>query len=87
VVTADYVVTEGDYYVGVSSKGPVTVKLPAPTHGRQIVVKLEMPAPIGTRKVTVDGDGALIDDSATVVLKNPYDSLWVIARDDNWHIL
>jgi hypothetical protein len=78
---------DGDYYIGVSSTGPVKITLPKPTHGRQIVVKLEMGSPIGSRKVTVDGNGALLDDSATVVLKNPYDLLRLIARDVNWHIV
>lgn len=78
-----------DYYIGVNSDKPVTITLPQNSaDGYQIVIKLEMGPPIGNRKVTVTtSDGSLIDDVTQVILKTPYQSIWLIRRGGNWHVI
>lgn len=87
LISNDYVVRPEDFYIGVDSTGPITITLPEPVDGRELIVKLEMAPPIGTRKVTVDGDGFLIDGEAEVVLKTAYALIWIKARDNHWNVL
>lgn len=85
VVSKDYEAKLTDYYIGVQSEGPVTITLPeeAPK-GTEYIIKLQMGAPIGTRKVTVKS-GANIDNVNILVLTNPYESLQVLFQS-TWHI-
>lgn len=85
VVSHDYTATDTDYYIGVDSTGPVTITLPEePPRGTQYIIKLQMGAPIGTRKVTVKS-GSSIDNVNTLILTNPYESLQVLFQSA-WHI-
>lgn len=85
VVDRDYTATTKDYYIGVDSTGPVTITLPEHAQdGTQYIVKLQMGAPIGTRKVTVKSS-ASIDNLNNIVLTNPYEALQVIYRS-SWHV-
>lgn len=85
IVDENYEVKLTDYYIGVDSEGPVTITLPeeAP-RGTEYIIKLQMGAPIGTRKVTVKS-GSNIDNVNVLVLTNPYEALQVLFQG-SWHI-
>jgi hypothetical protein len=89
LVGEDYECTIDDCYIGVNSSGPVSISLPmVVSDGHQIVVKAEMGAPLGNRKVTIKTlDGSLIDGAPTFVLSVPYESVHVIRRGFAWHII
>lgn len=89
LVGSDYQVNHSDYYVGVNSDGPTTITLPqSPDDCQEVVVKAEMGPPLGNRKVTVTtSDGSTIDGDAQYVMSVPYESVRVIARGGEWHII
>jgi hypothetical protein len=83
----DYSVKSTDYYIGVKVTKPANIILPsAPVEGKIYIVKLEMPPPVGNKKVTLKGNGKLIDGQPSVVLENGYESITVLFRD-GWHII
>jgi hypothetical protein len=85
VVSEDYTAKKTDYYIGVDSKGPVTITLPEDVpKGTEYIIKLQMGAPIGTRKVTVKS-GTSIDNVNNIILTNPYEALQVLFQS-TWHI-
>lgn len=85
IVSSDYTVLTTDYYIGVQAEGPVTITLPddAPK-GTEYIVKLQMGAPLGNRKVTVKS-GTNIDNVNMIILTNPYEALQVLFQG-SWHI-
>ena len=85
IVKEDYTAKLTDYYIGVNSEGPVTITLPeeAPK-GTEYIIKLQMGAPIGNRKVTVKSS-SVIDNVNNLILTNPYEALQVLYQG-NWHI-
>lgn len=89
LVGEDYGCEDDDCYIGVYSIGPVFISLPVDSgDGHQIAVKAEMGPPLGNRKVTIKTlDGSLIDGSPTFVLSVPYQSVHLIRRGLNWHII
>ena len=89
LVGEDYESESDDCYIGVNSIGPVTISLPVDiSNGHQIVIKAEMGAPMGNRKVTVKTlDGSKIDSSSSVILSVPYSCLHLIYRGLSWHII
>lgn len=89
LIGEDYGAESDDCYIGVNSPGPVTVSLPVDiSDGHQIVVKAEMGPPLGNRKVTITTiDGSFIDDSASILLSVPYESVHLIRRGFAWHII
>ena len=86
---SDYYATETDCYIGIDSKEPSTVHLPAnPANGRIIIVKAEMKPPLGNRKITIVGqNGALIDGYSDYIISVSYESVTVLFRGKNWHII
>jgi len=86
---SDYYATETDCYIGVDSKEPTTIHLPAdPEDGRIIIIKAEMKPPLGNRKVTVVGqNGALIDGYSEYTISVSNESVTVIFRGGNWYII
>lgn len=89
LVSKDYTANLGDYYIGVSSDGPVTITLPpnAPDC-TEIIVKAEMEPPMGNRKVTITTtDGSFIDGSDDVIIVVSYQSVNMIARGGDWWII
>lgn len=86
---SDYYATETDCYIGVDSKEPTTIYLPAcPNDGRIIIVKAEMKPPLGNRKVKIVGrDGAHIDGYSEYVITVSNESVTVLYRGGNWHII
>lgn len=89
VTGSDYYATETDCYIGIDSKEPSTVHLPAnPEDGRIIIVKAEMKPPLGNRKITIVGqNGSLIDGSGAYVISVSYEYVTVLYRGGNWHII
>lgn len=85
VVTEDYTAKLTDYYIGVNNEKPVTITLPdeAPK-GTEYIIKLQIGAPVGNRKVTVKS-GTNIDNVTTIILTNPYEALQVLFQSA-WHI-
>lgn len=89
LVTQDYTATSDDYYIGVTSNKPVTITLPSYCRDcQEIIVKAEMGPPLGNRKVTITtDDDSYIDDEASYILEVPYESVRLICRGGNWHII
>lgn len=88
LVTKDYSAKLTDYYIGVNVTKPTNIILPSsPSDCTTYIIKLEMSSPVGNRKVTVKGNGKLIDGQSSVVLENPYECLNIIYRGDGWHII
>lgn len=84
----DYTVKDTDYYIGTTNTKPINIILPAqPLEGKIYYIKLEIGPPVGNRKVTVKGNGKLIDNQASVVLENAWECVQVLFRDNAWHIL
>jgi hypothetical protein len=85
IVTEDYTVKLTDYYIGVNNKEAITITLPddAPK-GTEYIIKLQIGAPVGNRKVTVKS-GTNIDNVNTIILTNPYEALQVLFQSA-WHI-
>jgi hypothetical protein len=89
LISEDYQALDTDYYIGVNSDGPVTVTLPMDcTNCQQIIVKAEMGPPLGNRKITVTtSDGSTIDGDQSYIIEVPYQSLHLICRGGEWHII
>jgi hypothetical protein len=89
LVSTDYTATLDDYYIGVNSTRPVTITLPADcTDCHEIIVKAEMGPPLGNRKIIIlAAEGQTIDDETEYVMEVPYQSVHLICRGGNWHII
>lgn len=89
VVSEDYQATADDHYIGVDSEGPVTITLPEDCKPCQdIIIKAEMAAPLGNRKVTITtSDGSTIDGDTEYVLTIPWESVNLFCRGGNWYIV
>lgn len=88
VTDKDYTVKSSDCYIGVNSTKPVNIILPSsPQQGKSYTIKLEMTPPIGNRKVTLKGNGKLVDGQSSVVLENAYESITVLFRTTGWNII
>lgn len=89
LVTENYTATCNDYYIGVKSDVPVTISLPEEcTDCCELIIKAEMGPPLGNRKVTVQATGAsYIDGTDKYVIEVPYQSVNIICRDGDWHII
>lgn len=84
-----YYSTEDTCYIGVDSKEPTTVYLPAdPEDGRIIIVKSEMTPPMGNRKITIKSpDGDTIDGYSEIVMTVSHDCKQLLYRGKGWHII
>ena len=89
LINRDYTATDYDYYIGVNSQEPVTVTLRNDVDDcTEYVIKAEMGPPLGNRKVTVKSEEpSLIDGNETYVIEVPYQSVNVIFRGGDWHII
>lgn len=89
LVSENYTATLDDYYIGVNSTGPVTITLPPNSPDcQQIIVKAEMGAPLGNRKITVTSTTGSINGSfQNYVIEVPYQSVQLICRDGNWYVI
>lgn len=90
VVSENYSAQTNDYYIGVNSRGPVTITLPANFNdNQQIVVKAEMGSDMDKKKITIvpPSDGStiiLIDGAVKYVMDESYESVTLICRGGNW---
>lgn len=89
LVSQDYIVTMDDRYVGIDSTGPVYITLPRDCEDcQQLIIKAEMGPPIGNRKIIIlAADGRTIDGKKEYIMKTPYQSVHLICRGGNWHII
>lgn len=90
LIDDDYIVTQNDAYIGVSTTKPIEVLLPSdPIQGTLYVIKLEMGAPIGNRKVKIvtENNTVTIDGKTSHTLVTPYQSVSLIYRGNGWHII
>lgn len=87
LISEDYTASLEDWHIGVNSKNPVKINLPAASDGKQYIIKLEMPAPIGNRKVIVYGGLHYIDGNTSITLQEPYETITLIYRGNSWHII
>lgn len=89
LVSQDYTVNVGDYYIGVNSDGSVTITLPgSPPDCIEFIIKAQMGPPLGNRKVTITtSDGSTIDGGTDYTLVIPYQSVNVISQGGNWWII
>jgi hypothetical protein len=86
-ISADYTASLNDTYIGITSKKPVKVVLPEnPEPGKIYIIKLQVGAPVGNRKVTIIPSGtSKIDGNNSVTLQNPYEGISVIYNDGSWY--
>jgi hypothetical protein len=85
LVSENYVAKLTDFYIGTINEKPITITLPSVApKGTQYLIKLQIGAPVGNRKVTVKSSADL-DNSSSIVLENPYESLQVLFQG-SWHI-
>jgi hypothetical protein len=86
VVSEDYNATANDFYIGVDAEDPVTITLPSDCDNCSLlIIKAEMAAPMGNRKVTIVApEGQTIDDQSQVVLTVPFSSVTLLCRGDVW---
>ena len=86
-VQTDYVVTDGDYYIGVTStEAPATVTLPAAAgrEGRVYIIKDES-GEAATRPITVKAQaGETIDGAETMTISTNYGVLRVVSSGTSW---
>jgi hypothetical protein len=90
LISDDYIAGSNDYYIGVRSSGPVTIILPECSNTcQEIVVKAEMGAPLGNRKVTIipSANTSTIDGDIEYVMNIPWESVQLFCRDGNWFII
>ncbi len=89
LISESYTINQNDCYIGVNSKEPITIQLiDTVTDGFKLIIKLEMGAPIGNRKVTVKAAGGqTIDGVTSKTLQEPYESITLLYRGGNWHII
>jgi len=90
LIDDDYIITQDDAYIGVKSTKPVEILLPTdPEQGTLYVIKLEMGAPIGNKKVKIitDNPSITIDGNTSITLQNPYEFISLIYRGNGWHIV
>lgn len=89
LIDDDYIISQDDAYIGVQTKKPIDILLPTdPEQGTLYIVKLEMGAPIGNRKVKIITDnGVTIDGQSSIVLQEPYEYVSLIYRGNGWHIV
>lgn len=87
LIDDDYIPCQEDAYIGVKSNKPIEILLPTDlAQGTLFVIKLEMGAPIGNRKVKIVAD-TFIDGTDSVTLQNPYESISILYRGNGWYIV
>lgn len=89
LIDDDYSVLLSDYYIGVDSDGPVVITLPLnPPPCTKYVIKAEMAAPMGNRKITVVSTlPNTIDGNTSYVMQQPYEYVELLFRGPGWHII
>lgn len=84
--STNYTLTLDDEYVGVNSVAAVTMTLPTGVEGRVYTIKDEHGQ--GSGKITISPQpGELIDNSLNYIISVPYQSVNVVFRAGQWHII
>jgi hypothetical protein len=83
VTTATYTAVPGDYYIGVSRNGPVTIYLPSSSNGDIVIVKDESGA-CSSNPITLVG--VVDNDLGGAVLETDNGTLQLIYRE-GWRII
>jgi|LakMenEpi03Aug12_release.lakeMendotaPanAssembly.Ray.scaffolds.fasta_scaffold305301_2 hypothetical protein len=90
-ISADYIASCNDYYIGVRSDGPVTIILPECEANSccQLVIKAEMGPPLGNRKITLlpSANTSTIDGDKEYVMNIPWESVQLFCRNGNWFVI
>lgn len=86
VTRTSYDCTTDHCYIGVDSKKPTTINLPAnPPNGKIVIVKAEMKPPLGNRKITITTtDGSTIDFDTEATIEVSLESKTFIYHDGEW---
>ena len=86
VITDTYYVQPDDCYIGVVNKESIDIYLPLdPPKGKMYIIKAQQKQ-IGNKKIyIVTQNSDTIDDTPTLVLQSPYESVTLIFND-NWHV-
>lgn len=89
LVTDDYLVTKGDIYIGVNSTNPVTIVLgDSCEDSKQVIIKAEMPPPLGNRKITIVTENmGTIDGKPQYTITVPWGVVTLIKHNSNWFII
>lgn len=89
LINENYTIKDSDWYIGVTSNKPVEILLIEDLKdGFQLIVKLEMGPPIGNRKVTIKAAGdQTIDGVSFKTLQEPYESITLVYRGGDWHVV
>ena len=84
--TSNYTATANDEYIGVNSASAVTISLPSGIAGRVYTIKDEYGQ--GSGKITIQPQsGEKVDNSINYVISVPYQSVAVVFRGGQWHII
>lgn len=84
--STSYTATANDEYIGVNSASAVTITLPTGTPGRVYYIKDEYGQ--GSGKITVQPQpGEKIDNQINYIISVPYQSVAVVFRGTQWHII
>lgn len=88
-ITGNYTATLENYYIGAKLTAPATLTLPLdPPDCIEYIIKLEFGPPVGTRKLTIVSSGAnKIDDSSSIILTTPYQSVNLISHGTDWYLI
>lgn len=86
VVREDYRVNSDDYYIGVQTQNPINIILPEKPESCILIIKAEMPPPLGNRKITVNGNGNTIDGKIVYKMENAWECI-VLCFRENWNIV
>lgn len=87
LVYDSYAIKPDDFYIGVDADGPTTMTLPLyVTSCPEKIIKSEMAAPIGPRKITiVTENNSEIDGLESISLQEPYEFVRLLFRGNRWH--
>ena len=84
--TSSYTATANDEYIGVNSASAVTITLPLGVAGRVYTIKDEHGQ--GSGKITIQPQsGEKVDNSNNYIISVPFQSVSMVFRAGQWHII
>lgn len=89
-INEDYTVTTDDCYIGVIADQPTTIHLPTEVvESKILIIKAQMPAPMGNRKILINGNGRKINNKDSYTLQNPFESivLFFNKAEETWYTI
>jgi hypothetical protein len=89
LVSEDYTIEASDYYIGVDSDKPVTITLPCDfKHALEIIIKAQMPPPLGNRKITITTLGSgTIDGKESISITVSWEAVNLFFFNGEWYIV